>query len=49
MMELLADPRTLDRMGAAATRFTIDKTGAAEKTFLGLLPLLGPTTKVVRE
>ena len=49
IVELLSDPSTLDRMGAAATRFTIDKTGAADKTFLGLLPLLGPTTKVVRE
>ena len=49
IMELFSDPRALDRMGAAATRFTTDKTGAADKTFLGLLPLLGPTTKVVRE
>lgn len=49
IVELLADPPTLARMAAAATGLTTDKTGAADKTFLGLLPLLGPPTKVASE
>lgn len=40
IVELLADPVTLARMSAAAAAFTVDKTGAAEKTFLALQSML---------
>lgn len=49
IIELLADPATLARMADAAVGFTIDKTGAADKTFLGLLTLLGSPTEVASE
>ncbi len=49
IVELLADPLTLARMSAAAVAFTVDKTGAAEKTFLSLYPLLKSMTEGHRE
>jgi hypothetical protein len=40
--QMLADPSTLKGMSAAAVAFSADKNGAADRTFVGLLPLLGP-------
>lgn len=43
--ELLADPATLAQMSEAAAAFTLDKTGAAEKTFQELHSMLKPISE----
>lgn len=40
---LLADGRTLDAMGKAALAFAHQQTGAADRTYAGLKPLIAPT------
>ena len=45
IVELLADPVALAKMSAASVAFTMDKTGAAERTFLVLHSLLSPITE----
>ena len=45
IVELLSDPVALAKMSEASVAFAMDKTGAAEKTFLVLHSLLSPITE----